>query len=138
MGWRDLLPIFLTVLTAVALIAGIVGAYLWLKRSARAAQERAFSGMEVFSESGPGRVQVIFHTYYGFLVYFTQTEYRFWASPEDARTVLWRLHRFNMLWGFFAAGALLIPLFSLGNYWAQLRSIRKQADGLEARLDKQR
>jgi hypothetical protein len=132
MGWRDVLAILLTVLFLGALVGGIVGGYLWLKRSASAAQERAFSGLEIFSEPGPGRVLVVFHTYYGFLVYISQTEYRFWANPEAARTALWRLQRFNMLWGLFAAGLLFIPLLSTGSYWAQLRSIRKQVEGWEA------
>ena len=70
----------------------------------------------------------MFHTYYGFLVYVIQTEHRFWASPEDARVALWRLHRFNLVWGMFAYGALVIPLLSYGNYLAEKRSIDRQAE----------
>jgi hypothetical protein len=120
--------VLITLLILGALVGGIVGGYIWLKRLAMAAQERAFSGLAIFSEPKPELVTVVFHTYYGFLVYFVQTEYRFWATPDEARIALWRLHRFNLIWGLFAAGAIFIPLFSMGNYWAQLRSIRKQIE----------
>ena len=57
---------------------------------------------------------------------------RFWAPPQDAREALWRLHRFNLTWGMFAHGALLIPLVSYGNYLAQKRAIRRQEEALIA------
>ncbi len=136
MQLRDALSIIFTALILIALVGGLAGGYFLLKRLAHSTQERAFSGLEVFSDPAPGRVAVVFHTYYGFLVYFVQTEYRFWANPEDARTALRRLHHFNLTWGFFAAGALLIPLFSIGNYWAQLRSIRRQVEGWQVQNER--
>jgi hypothetical protein len=70
----------------------------------------------------------VFHTDYGFLVFVIQTEHRFWASPADARVALWRLHRFNLIWGLFAYGALVIPLLSFGNYLAQKRLIDREVE----------
>ena len=85
-----------------------------------------FQGVTVFDAPGPGLVGVVFHTYSGLLVFVQQVEYRFWATPADARTVLARLHKYNLTWGFFAYGALFIPLLSFGNYLAQKRRIAQQ------------
>lgn len=114
---------------------GVVGwvvlkGYRWFKRSAQAAQERAFEGLEVFSEPGEGRVFVEYGAYYGFLAFVEQTEHRFWASPDEARQALGRLHRCSLLWGLFAYGALIIPIFSFAHYWSQRRSIRRQEAAL--------
>jgi hypothetical protein len=101
--------------------------HFWLRRAARAAQQRAYSGLQISTAPGPGTISVVFHTYYGFVVFVTQTEHRFWASPGDARVALWHLHKFNLIWGMFAYGALVIPGLSFGNYLAQKRSIERQA-----------
>jgi hypothetical protein len=58
------------------------------------------------------------------------TEHRFWATPDYARAALRRLHHFNLVWGMFAHGALLIPIVSCANFLAQSRSIRKQEESL--------
>jgi hypothetical protein len=127
------------VITAVVLFSivlyGALGwvillGFRWLKRRAVAAQERALDGLELYDQPSPGLVSVRFHTYYGFLVFFVQTEHRFWASPHDAQEALSRLHRFNLVWGMLAKGAPLIPLVSFGNYLAQRRSVRKQEAAL--------
>jgi hypothetical protein len=104
----------------------------WLKRAAEVSQFRAFEGLMIHAEPVPGLVAVVFHTYYGFIDFVTQTEPRFWAPPDEARRVLWRLHRFNLSWGMFAYGALLIPLMSCGNDLAQNRSIRRQETAMLA------
>jgi hypothetical protein len=124
---RDVLLAVGTIAALLLLGCGILWGYRRLRRTAESAQERTFDGLEVYSEPMPGHVSVVFHTYYGFIAFVSQTEHRFWASPEDARMALWRLHRFNLVWGWFAYGALIIPLLSYGNYLAQQRSIRKQA-----------
>ena len=107
----------------------ILVGYRWLRRRARSSQGRAFEGLKVFDGPGPGLVGVVFHTYFGVLVFVDQTEHRFWGTPDDAHRALWRLHRFNMCWGMFAYGAILIPFVSLGNYLAQRRSIARQSAG---------
>ena len=104
----------------------ILQGYRWLRRAADASRLRAFEGLKIHSGSAPGLVAVLFHTYYGFIVFVIQTEHQFWAPPDDAREALWRLHRFNLSWGMFAYGVLVIPFFSFGNYLSQKRSIRRQ------------
>jgi hypothetical protein len=100
--------------------------YRWLRRRAEDAHARAFQGLKVHNGAAPGLVFVRFHTYYGFIAFVQTTEHRFWATPEDARLALQRLHHFNLLWGFFAHGAILIPVVSYANFLMQRRSIRKQ------------
>ena len=80
------------------------------------------------SDPAHGLVEVVFHTYYGFIVFVIQTEHRFHSPPDDARQALWRLHRFNLVCGMFAYGFLLIPILSYCNYLAQKRSIRQQEE----------
>jgi hypothetical protein len=104
----------------------VLQGYRRLRRAAEAAQRRTLEGLKVHDGPAPGLVLVVFHTYYGLIAFVTQTEHRFWATPDDAREALWRLHRFNLTWGLFARGAPLVPLVSFGNYLAQKRSIRKQ------------
>jgi hypothetical protein len=76
----------------------------------------------------PGDVKFIYHTYRGLLLWFTQTEHRVFAHPEDAEKLLKRLLRFNLTWGMLSYGFVFIPVVSYGNYRAQLRSIRQQAE----------
>ena len=98
----------------------------WFTAGSLRAQARRFEGLTVAPAAAPGLVAVVFHTYSGLLVFVKQTEYRFWASPADARNALWRLHKYNLTRGFFAYGALVIPLLSIGNYVAQKRRITQQ------------
>ncbi len=74
----------------------------------------------------PGDVGIVFHTYWGVVVFVAQTEWRFALPPEEARVVLREMHRSNLAWSNFAFGALVIPLLSLIEYRHQLRSIRLQ------------
>jgi hypothetical protein len=108
----------------------ILQGYRWLRRMAEAAHGRAFEGVKVHDGPGPGLVSIRFHTYYGFIAFVRTTEHRFWATPDDARVVLRRLHHFNLIWGFFAHGAILIPIVSYANFLIQRRAIRKQEEAL--------
>ncbi|MEN6450781.1 MAG: hypothetical protein ABFC96_09835 [Thermoguttaceae bacterium] len=105
----------------------IVKGHRWFTALADRAQMRAFEGVTISHAPGPGLVGVVFHAYSGVFAFTRQVEYRFWADPSDARLVLARLHRFNLTWGFFAYGALIIPILSLGNYWVQQARIKEQA-----------
>jgi hypothetical protein len=125
-AWLVPAIVALAIVFYVALGWVILKGYRWLKRVTEAAQWRAFEGLKIHDSPAPGLVLVVFHTYYGFIAFGIQTEHRFWAPPDDAREALWRLHRFNLTWGMFAYGALVIPLLSFGNYLAQRRSIRRQ------------
>jgi hypothetical protein len=105
----------------------VLKGYRWFVARSQRAQMRAFDGVAIYDRPSPGLVEVVFHTYSGVVVFVIQFEHRFWARPDDARLVLSRLHRFNLTWGLFAYGLLIIPVFSFGNYWAQRRRITKQS-----------
>lgn len=122
-----LVIVLITVAVFVPVGVGVWKFYGWLRRSAEKAQRRLFEGCRIEGQPGEGLVGVTFHTYYGFLAFVTQTEYRFWASPEDAREILGRLQGFNLRWGWLAVGSILhLPLSCL-SYLAQTRSIARQA-----------
>lgn len=113
------------------LFYGIVGwvilkAYRWLRRVVEFTNRRAFEGLKIHAGPGPGLVVVVFYTYWGFIAFTHEKKHFFWAPPDDAREALVRLHRFNLTWGFFAHGAILIPIVSFCNYLSQKRSISKQ------------
>lgn len=130
---RWLVPVWIITSLAICVFLGwlILKGFRWLREVTQASQRRAFDGLKVHAGPAPGLASVVFHTYYGFIVFVIQTELRFWAPPDDAREALRRLHRFNLTWGMFAYGVLVIPLLSFGNYLVQLRSIRRQ----EAAID---
>lgn len=123
--------------SAIALITVVVSGIIivWGHRkfvgAADRAQAQLFSGVQVATAAAPGFVSAVFHVYCGLIVFTRQTEYRFWATPDDARIVLSRMNRFNLTWGFFAYGGLIIPILSLGNYWAQRSRVSKQAEKLQ-------
>jgi hypothetical protein len=94
--------------------------------SIQSQKSRFFAGVSIFNAPAPGLVSVVFHAYSGVLVFTHQVEYRFWASPADARTILARMNKYNWTRGFFAYGALFIPLLSWANLAAQKRSIARQ------------
>jgi hypothetical protein len=130
--WQILVAACVSVVILGGVTILIVKGYRLFTAAADRALLRAFEGRTVSLEPGPGLVSVVFHAYSGILVFTRQVEYRFWATPEDARAILGNLNRFNLTWGFFAYGALLIPILSLGNYWAQLSRISKQDARLRA------
>jgi hypothetical protein len=76
----------------------------------------------------PTHVHMVFYTYSGFLNFAIQRKHDLWLSDEQARSLLWRLHAYNLKWGWFALGGPLIPLLSCFNYWQQLRSLRRQQE----------
>ncbi len=128
--WLEPMLVIASLACFVALGWLILKGYRWLGRVADASRRRAFDGLKVHNGPAPGLVEVVFHTYYGFLIFVVQYEHRFWTRPDEARQALLGLHRFNLTWGMFAYGALVIPLLSFGNYLAQLRSIRRQEAAL--------
>lgn len=87
---------------------------------------KRFEGIELHESPHEGDVQFVFHTYHGFLAFFVQNEHRVSCSPDDARELLSRLHRFNLTWGLWGAGMIFVPFLTFGNYYTQKRSIEKQ------------
>ncbi len=104
----------------------ILKGYRLFNSAADRARRQAFVDVTISQTPASGLVAVVFHTYNGIL-HARIVEHRFWATPDDARLILARLNWFNFKWGFFAHGAVLIPLLSIGNYWTQLARIKKQA-----------
>jgi hypothetical protein len=129
MPWQDRLLIgavlLLVVLSVVFVIYLATGG---LYSFARRPLERCFEGIRLHAMPEPGDVTFVYHTYRGLLLWFTQTEHRVVAPPEDAEKLLKRLLRFNLTWGLLSYGLIFIPFVSYGNYRAQLRSIRQQAE----------
>jgi hypothetical protein len=71
----------------------------------------------------PGDVNLIFHTYSGFLVFFTQMRHDVVLPADQARILLKRLLRHNLTWGLFAAGGVFVPILSYFEYRSQSKRI---------------
>ncbi len=115
--------IFVLIIVGVPYLFLFGGAERYLSGPLR----RLSEGLDLHSTLEKGDVEVVYHTYRGLLIWCTQQEHRAYGSPEEVRLYLSRLLRFNLTWGLLSAGALIIPMLAVGNYYAQLRSIDKQA-----------
>jgi hypothetical protein len=109
-----------------ALGAVILVLYRGYERLARRALKRAYSGLEIQPAKTPGNVRVVYHTYHGFLLWYTETEHMALLSLDDASELLGRLLRFNLTWGLVARGGILIAPLAIYNYFVQKRSIANQ------------
>ncbi len=90
--------------------------------------QRCFDGITLRTSPQKGDVSLTYHTYRGVLVWVTQEEIAGYTTPEEARTLLKRLLKFNLTWGMLSYGLIFIPLLAIGNYFAQMRSIRIQSE----------
>lgn len=121
--------VFVIIATVVILVVLAVGALLFFRgfeHFARRALERRYTDLTIHPVPQTGDVVLAYHTYHGFIAWFTQTHHYVFLSPEDARTLLGRLLRFNLIWGLVTPGALFIPPLAILNYFAQRRSIVAQ------------
>jgi hypothetical protein len=120
----------LSVVLAVILFGGLVWLilllYRWFERCAQSDIRQAYQDLKPHWPARKGDVTVRFHTYFGFLVWHMVTEHRFALPADEARVLLSRLNYHNLRWGFLCELVVAVPLVSLINYWAQLRSIRRQ------------
>lgn len=91
---------------------------------------KRYAGLNIHDSPQPGDVGFVYHTYRGFLIWFTQDEHRVFAPPEEARVLLARLLRFNFTWGMLSGGLVFIPFLAIANYYTQKRSIKIQAQEL--------
>jgi hypothetical protein len=91
---------------------------------------RIYAGIPIDSMAAPNTVFIKFHTYDGFLVWFTQTTHTGYIRADLAPELLRRLHRYNLTYGLFSAGALFIPMLSYLNYRAQLKAVIAQKAGI--------
>jgi hypothetical protein len=119
--------VIFTLVAVVALVAvGALYGFRGYEGLACRALKQRYEDLEIHDSPQIGDVALVYHTYHGVLAWFTQTEHRVYLPPEQARALLGRLFRFNLVWGLTARGGLLVPPLSLMNYVAQRRSISAQ------------
>jgi len=132
MNWSDRLLIVAVLIAVPLLMIGLPIYLLFggLRTFALRPLKRCFEGINVHPSPLPGDVTVVYHTYRGLLLWCTQDEHIIFAPPDEALKLLKRLRRFNLTWGLLSYGMLLIPLLTLGNYAAQVRSVEEQRAGV--------
>src|SRR5580704_4501207 len=99
--------VIFTLVAVVALVAVAVGAlygFRGYERLACRALKQRYEDLEIHDSPQIGEVALVYHTYHGVLAWFTQTEHRVYLPPEQARALLGRLFRFNLVWGLTARG----------------------------------
>jgi hypothetical protein len=124
-------------LLVLAALVAVPVFFIWGKRAfdlgAEASLETIYKSAErqgrAFGSSTP-TASFTYHTYSGLLFYVRQSEHRFSLPPRVAQSTLHELFMHTIKFGFFAYGALLIPVLAYLNYLAQRRSISKQAASL--------
>jgi hypothetical protein len=87
---------------------------------------RVYDGLDVSATQRPGMILFRFHTYDGIVAWITRTPHVVFAPPDDARTLLSRLVRYNLTWGMLSFGGLFVPIFIYFGRRAQLQSIAVQ------------
>jgi hypothetical protein len=121
----------IALVTAIALIVAVGAVILVLHRGyerlAQRALKRAYGGLELHPAEVCGTVRVVYHTYHGFLLWYTQTEHRAILPLDEATELLGRLLRFNLSWGLVARGGIFIAPLAVYNWVVQKHSITKQA-----------
>jgi len=114
-----------------ALLSLIVIPILVIRARRRTARNvvRLYEGFDIRTDGvpRPGDVRLVFHTYSGFLAYVDQQTHNLVLPAEQARQLVTRMHWYNLKHGFFAYGALFIPLFSFFEWRSQLRKIDAQS-----------
>lgn len=130
-------PVYIFLIGIGLLIGLVVGALYFFRGYeyfAGRALVRKYADLEVHTDPQPGDVILSYHTYHGFIAWFTQTPHQVALPPAEARKLLGRLLRFNLSWGLVTPGAIFIPALVILNYYEQRRSIAAQeaAGGLSA------
>lgn len=118
--------IFIGIVLLVGLAAGALFFFRSYERLAERSLARKFADLKQPFVVQPGDVIFTYHTYHGFLAWFTQTPHQVSLPPEEARELLGRLLRFNLTWGLVTPGMIFIVPLSLLNYAAQRKSITSQ------------
>jgi len=121
----------------LAALVAVPVLFIWGKRafdrSAAASLDRIYRAADRQSRafgSGTPTATFTYHTYSGILFYVTQSEHTLTLPTRVAESTLHELLMHTVKYGFFAYGALLIPVLAYLNYLAQRRSIKKQAAAL--------
>lgn len=104
-------------------------AYRKIKSSAQRRLETILSEANTPSSSATEpQVDVLCYAYYGFIASLTTVTIRCSLPLSRANALLDSVHRFNLRWGWFAAGGLFVPIASTCRRWQQRRSFRKQVE----------
>ena len=95
--------------------------YFWIQDQSACHQDEPF-------------VHVQFHTYSGFFVYTVQTKHDLVIPELIAHAVLKRFHRYNLIYGTIACGAVFVPILSYFELRRQRKSLKRlpQGDGFKA------
>ena len=119
---------FPIVVLAGFVIVGVVVLYLFraYNHLAERSLKKIYASTTQSPEPREGFVLLQFHTYHGFIGWFSQAEHNIYLPASDALRILNRLLRFNLTWGLFTWGAIFIVILSLFNYVGQRRSISHQ------------
>jgi hypothetical protein len=78
--------------------------------------------------SAEPQVDVLCFAYYGFIAVLHTVKIQCRLPVGKANELLDRVHRFNVQWGWFAAGGFFVPIASTVRRWQQRRSFRKQLE----------
>jgi hypothetical protein len=120
----------LAVVAAIGVFVGLAVFALFLfrgyERLARGALRRSYAQLAIHDAPRSGDVVLTYHTYHGFVAWFTQATHQVALPPRDARILLGRLLRFNLTWGLLTWGVVFIPPLAILNYFQQRRSIALQ------------
>ena len=122
--WRILL-LLVIYLFFFAIIAGLVY-FLYSggsKNLFRHALFKNYDGLEVHKTRQPGDVELKYHTYRGFFLWFIQEEHHVYAPRHTALALLRRLLKFNLTYGLMSSWPIFVPFLAIGNYYAQKKRI---------------
>ncbi len=122
--WRILL-VLVIYLFLFAIIAGLVY-FLYSggsKNLFRHALFKNYDGLEVHKTRQPGDVELKYHTYRGFFLWFIQEEHHVYAPRHTALALLRRLLKFNLTYGLMSSWPIFVPFLAIGNYYAQKKRI---------------
>ena len=114
---------------ALPIIVAVPILIIWITRAGPRRLRRIMKEVAQGASPQERPVRVQFHAYHGFLVFFSQTPIDVTLPATSARLLLNRLLKFNLTWGFFAAGAVFIPVLSFLEYRSQMQSIERQEKG---------
>lgn len=125
----DQQPVSVTIIGVTILIGLAVGALYLFRGYEYLANRSLRQKLEDFTNHPDPQTGVVilkYHTYHGFLAWFTQSTIHVALPPDEARVLLGRLLRYNLTWGLVTPGVIFILPLAILNYFAQLRSIAAQ------------
>lgn len=134
LGLAQLASVAIWIALILAVLVGVPYFLLFggAERFCRKPMLHRYHGLEIHDYPQLNDVQFIYHTYRGFLLWFVQDPHHISAPPNDAKTLLARLLRFNLTFGMLSYGLVFVPFLAIGNYFVERRSINKQITKTES------